>query len=76
MTERRSLRSVDYKDSISDMATIDPEKKPNAAFAVLQVIVASVTLFLLYRFLLSSEGVVMGFIVLLLWPVSDPLHTL
>lgn len=38
----------------------DAEKRrlaPNAAFAVLQVLVSSATLFLLYRFLLSSLGV-------------------
>jgi Na+-driven multidrug efflux pump len=38
----------------------DPEKKrllPNAAFAVLQVVVTSATLFLLYRLLLSSHGI-------------------
>lgn len=47
-------------DSTRDEPKLDPEKKrllPNAAFAVLQVIVASVTLFLLYRFLIASQGI-------------------
>jgi len=38
----------------------DPEKRrlfPNASFAVLQVVVTSLTLFLLYRYLLSTEGI-------------------
>jgi O-antigen/teichoic acid export membrane protein len=42
------------------ISVMDTEKKrlfPNASFAVLQVLVTSATLFVLYRYLLSTQGV-------------------
>jgi O-antigen/teichoic acid export membrane protein len=50
----------DEKDNLGTESVVDTEKKqllPNAALATVQVIVTSATLFFLYRYLLSTQGI-------------------